>query len=81
MNAINRKPFWTKTEIKISFAFIASYLIALFYRVRIQKELYVFPFIMSLFSLILMFIFIYTGEPWYIALTGISAIVNLFCER
>lgn len=60
--------------------FLVAYIIALLYRIFKSKELYYFPFALSILSLIAMFICLYfDNDAFYIL--GISAVLNLFSEK
>lgn len=60
--------------------FVVAYVAALLYRIFISKELYYFPFALSILSLVAMFVCLFLKEPaLYVA--GIAAIINLFCEK
>lgn len=60
--------------------FVAAYIIALLYRIFVSKELYYFPFALSLLSLLAMVICFFAKTPAMYA-AGIVAIINLFCEK
>lgn len=80
-NDFNRTSLGKISELKVSLAFIVIYLIALLYRIRVQRELYIFPFVISLICLCGMFICTVFENIGCIAVLGICAVINLFSDR
>lgn len=61
--------------------FAVIYIAALLYRIFVSKELYYFPFVLSILSLIWMIASLFLKETVLLYIAGISATINLFCEK
>lgn len=68
-------------EVLACIFFVTVYIIALLYRIFISRELYTFPFALSVLSLVWMFVSLYCKDIVMLFVSGICAVINLFCEK